>query len=67
MTAISALILSLSFVEFIWRKLASRGATQTGDLLFEAGEATYELFVVLEGEVQVALRPARVIAPSDVT
>jgi CRP-like cAMP-binding protein len=36
-------------------------------LLFEAGEASYDLFVVLEGEVQVVSRPARVIAPSDVT
>ena len=24
-----------------------------GDLLFEAGEASYDLFVVLEGEVEV--------------
>jgi thioredoxin reductase (NADPH) len=28
-------------------------ATQAGDLLFQAGEASYDLFVVLEGEVQV--------------
>ncbi len=31
-------------------------ATQAGDLLFQAGEASYDLFVVLEGEVQV-VRP----------
>jgi thioredoxin reductase (NADPH) len=30
--------------------------TQAGDLLFQAGEASYDLFVVLEGEVQV-VRP----------
>jgi thioredoxin reductase (NADPH) len=28
-------------------------ATRAGDLLFQAGEASYDLFVVLEGEVQV--------------
>ncbi len=28
-------------------------ATQTGELLFQAGEASYDLFVVLEGEVHV--------------
>ena len=27
-------------------------ATQAGDLLFQAGEASYDLFVVLEGEVK---------------
>ncbi len=31
-------------------------ATRAGDLLFQAGEASYDLFVVLEGEVQV-VRP----------
>jgi thioredoxin reductase (NADPH) len=31
-------------------------ATQAGDLLFQAGDASYDLFVVLEGEVQV-VRP----------
>ncbi len=31
-------------------------ATETGELLFQAGEASYDLFVVLEGEVQV-VRP----------
>jgi thioredoxin reductase (NADPH) len=31
-------------------------ATAAGELLFQAGEASYDLFVVLEGEVQV-LRP----------
>jgi thioredoxin reductase (NADPH) len=31
-------------------------AIQAGDLLFQAGEASYDLFVVLEGEVQV-VRP----------
>jgi thioredoxin reductase (NADPH) len=31
-------------------------ATRTGDLLFQAGDASYDLFVVLEGEVQV-VRP----------
>jgi thioredoxin reductase (NADPH) len=31
-------------------------ATAAGELLFEAGDASYDLFVVLEGEVQV-LRP----------
>ncbi|HTC59447.1 MAG TPA: FAD-dependent oxidoreductase [Solirubrobacteraceae bacterium] len=31
-------------------------ATRVGDLLFEAGEASYDLFVVLEGKVQV-VRP----------
>lgn len=30
-------------------------ATRTGELLFQAGEASYDLFVVLEGEVQVVL------------
>jgi thioredoxin reductase (NADPH) len=28
-------------------------ATQAGEMLFQAGEASYDLFVVLEGEVQV--------------
>jgi thioredoxin reductase (NADPH) len=32
---------------------ATERATQTGELLFQAGEASYDLFVVLEGEVQV--------------
>jgi thioredoxin reductase (NADPH) len=32
-------------------------ATRTGDLLFRAGEASYDLYVVLEGEVQV-IRPS---------
>ncbi|HTB50397.1 MAG TPA: FAD-dependent oxidoreductase [Solirubrobacteraceae bacterium] len=31
--------------------------TQAGDLLFQAGEASYDLFVVLEGEVQI-VRPS---------
>ncbi len=31
-------------------------ATRAGDLLFQAGDASYDLFVVLEGEVQV-IRP----------
>jgi thioredoxin reductase (NADPH) len=31
-------------------------ATQAGEMLFQAGEASYDLFVVLEGEVQV-VRP----------
>jgi thioredoxin reductase (NADPH) len=31
-------------------------ATRAGDLLFQAGDASYDLFVVLEGEVQV-VRP----------
>ncbi len=31
-------------------------ATRPGDLLFQAGDASYDLFVVLEGEVQV-IRP----------
>ena len=31
-------------------------ATQAGELLFQAGEASYDLFVVLAGEVQV-VRP----------
>jgi thioredoxin reductase (NADPH) len=34
----------------------SERRTAAGELLFEAGEASYDLFVVLEGEVQV-LRP----------
>ncbi len=32
-------------------------ATRAGDLLFQAGDASYDLFVVLEGEVQV-VRPS---------
>ncbi len=32
-------------------------ATRTGDLLFQAGEASYDLYVVLQGEVQV-IRPS---------
>ena len=32
-------------------------ATQAGDLLFQAGDASYDLFVVLEGEVQI-VRPS---------
>ena len=35
----------------------SERATQAGDPLFQAGEASYDLFVVLEGEVQV-VRPS---------
>jgi thioredoxin reductase (NADPH) len=31
-------------------------ATRAGDLLFQAGDASYDLFVVLEGEAQV-VRP----------
>jgi thioredoxin reductase (NADPH) len=31
----------------------SERATQAGEVLFEAGEASFDLFVVLEGEVQV--------------
>lgn len=31
----------------------SERTTAAGDLLFEAGEASYDLFVVLEGEVEV--------------
>jgi thioredoxin reductase (NADPH) len=34
----------------------SERSTVSGELLFEAGEATYDLFVVLDGEAQV-LRP----------
>ncbi len=34
----------------------SEHATEAGDLLFQAGEASYDLFVVIEGEVQVVRR-----------
>src|SRR5665213_3275188 len=32
---------------------ASERSTEVGELLFQAGEASYDLFVILEGEVQV--------------
>jgi thioredoxin reductase (NADPH) len=38
-------------------KFGTEKATRTGDLLFRAGEASYDLYVVLEGEVQV-VRPS---------
>jgi CRP-like cAMP-binding protein len=37
----------------------SERATTAGELLFEAGEASYDLFVVLDGEVEV-VRPTEI-------
>ena len=35
------------------REFGEERETTAGELLFEAGEASYDLFVVLEGEVEV--------------